>query len=56
MVTVANPSTFYAQQYLQESGNGWSMVPAWTGSVDQLDSSNLPWNANMSKDGFILIL
>ncbi|MET9510739.1 hypothetical protein ABZX62_20155 [Streptomyces flavidovirens] len=56
MITVANPSTLYAQQYLQDSGNGWSMVPAWTGSVSQIDSSNLPWNGRMAKDGTIIIL
>ena len=56
MITVANPSTMYAQQYVQESEEGWSMIPAWTGSVNQLDSSNLPWNGRMAKSGTIIIL
>ncbi|MFD9920675.1 hypothetical protein ACFWXR_14475 [[Kitasatospora] papulosa] len=55
MVTVANPSTLYAQQYLQDPGNGWSMIPAWSGSVSQIDSSNLPWNGRMTQDGTVII-
>ncbi|MFC4609703.1 hypothetical protein ACFO9E_18060 [Streptomyces maoxianensis] len=56
MVTVANPSTLLAQQYLQEPGNGWSGIPAWSGSVSQIDSSNLPWNGRMAEDGTVIIL
>ncbi|MFI6606829.1 hypothetical protein [Streptomyces sp. NPDC050507] len=55
MVTVANPSTLYAQQYLQDPGNGWSGVPAWTGTASQIDSSNLPWNGRMAQDGTVII-
>ncbi|WP_406468074.1 hypothetical protein OH738_10895 [Streptomyces hirsutus] len=56
MITVANPSTMYAQQYLQEGGTAWSVVPSWTGSVNDLDASNLPWNARMAQDGTIIVL
>jgi hypothetical protein len=56
MITVANPSTMYAQQYVQESGTAWPVAPAWTGSVNDLDESNLPWNARMAQDGTIIIL
>lgn len=56
MITVANSSTLYAQQYLQDTGDGWSIAPAWTGTVNDLDSSNLPWNARMAQDGTIIIL
>ncbi|MGW3153983.1 hypothetical protein [Streptomyces sp. NPDC001089] len=56
MITVANPSTMYAQQYVQEGGNSWSIAPAWTGSANDLDSSNLPWNARMATDGTIIVL
>jgi hypothetical protein len=56
MITVGNPSTMYAQQYLQESGTAWPVAPAWTGSVNDLDESNLPWNARMAQDGTIIIL
>ncbi|MFE2433359.1 hypothetical protein [Streptomyces sp. NPDC059409] len=53
LITVANPSTMYAQQYVQESESAWPIAPAWTGSVNDLDGSNLPWNAKMTKDGTI---
>lgn len=56
MITVANPSTMYAQQYVQENGGAWSIAPAWTGSVNDLDGSVLPWNARMATDGTIIIL
>ncbi|MFE6627328.1 hypothetical protein ACFVNB_08790 [Streptomyces rochei] len=56
LITVANPSTMYAQQYVQEGGAGWSITPAWTGTVNDLDASNLPWNAKMTKDGLITAL
>ncbi|AMW13297.1 hypothetical protein A4E84_29670 [Streptomyces qaidamensis] len=56
LITVANPSTMYAQQYLQGGGTEWSLAPAWTGSVNDLDGSNLPWNAKMAKDGTIIVL
>ncbi|MER6112450.1 hypothetical protein [Streptomyces hirsutus] len=56
MVTVANPSTMYAQQYIQEGGTAWPVAPAWNGSVNDLDASNLPWNARMTQDGTIIIL
>lgn len=55
MVTIAHPSTLYAQQYLQDPGNSWSGIPAWTGSVNQIDSSNLPWNGRMAQDGTVVI-
>ncbi|WDV51929.1 hypothetical protein PV963_16880 [Streptomyces coeruleorubidus] len=32
------------------------VAPAWTGSVNDLDESNLPWNARMAQDGTIIIL
>ncbi|MFD8072136.1 hypothetical protein ACFV3E_05735 [Streptomyces sp. NPDC059718] len=56
MITVANPATLYAQQYLEEPGRVWSLAPAWTGQVSQLDSSGLPWNARMAQDGTIIVL
>ncbi|MFJ3665094.1 hypothetical protein ACIPSE_01420 [Streptomyces sp. NPDC090106] len=56
MITVGNPSTLYAQQYLQGGGSEWPVAPAWTGSVNALDSSNLPWNARMATDGTIIVL
>ncbi|MFE0451576.1 hypothetical protein ACFW2D_09845 [Streptomyces sp. NPDC058914] len=56
MITVANPSTLLAQQYLQDGGASWSIAPAWTGSVNDLDESNLPWNARMAQDGTITVL
>ncbi|GDY74131.1 hypothetical protein SAVCW2_23960 [Streptomyces avermitilis] len=56
MITVANPSTMYAQQYLQGGGGEWSLAPAWTGSVNDLDGSTLPWNARMAQDGTIIVL
>ncbi|WP_405459662.1 hypothetical protein OG786_20845 [Streptomyces sp. NBC_00101] len=56
MITIANPSTLYAQQYLQEAGSAWSMIPAWTGMANQIDSSLLPWNGRMTKSGVIIIL
>ncbi|MFD5711304.1 hypothetical protein ACFWHW_13055 [Streptomyces pharetrae] len=56
LITVANPSTLYAQQYLQGGGTEWSLAPAWTGSVNDLDDSNLSWNATMAQDGTIIIL
>ncbi|MFD8685389.1 hypothetical protein [Streptomyces sp. NPDC059651] len=55
MVTVANPSTLYAQQYLQDPGNGWSGIPAWTGMASQINSSNLPWNGRMGQYGIVII-
>ncbi|WP_432043769.1 hypothetical protein [Streptomyces cadmiisoli] len=55
MITVANPSTLFAQQYLQEGGASWSIAPAWTGSVNDLDESNLQWNARMTQDGTITV-
>ncbi|MBL1104963.1 hypothetical protein JK361_10215 [Streptomyces sp. 5-8] len=56
LITVANPSTMYAQQYVQEGGAAWPIAPAWTGSVNDLDGSNLPWNAKMANDGTIIVL
>ncbi|MER6748036.1 hypothetical protein ACFW6C_09335 [Streptomyces fungicidicus] len=56
LITVANPSTMYAQQYLQEGGTEWSFAPSWTGSVNDLDASILPWNARMAQDGTIIVL
>ncbi|MGW0854200.1 hypothetical protein [Streptomyces sp. NPDC002690] len=56
MITVANPSTLYAQQYLQESGNEWSMIPAWTGMVSQIPSSVRQWNARMAQSGVIIVM
>ncbi|MEU6181143.1 hypothetical protein [Streptomyces coeruleorubidus] len=56
MITVANPATQLAQQYTQETATSWSFGPSWTGSVSQLDPSNLPWNAKMTKDGTIIVL
>ncbi|WP_216586863.1 hypothetical protein [Streptomyces brasiliscabiei] len=56
MITVANPSTMYAQQYVQENAGAWSITPAWTGVVNDLDESVLPWNARMATDGTIIIL
>ncbi|WP_432131237.1 hypothetical protein [Streptomyces tendae] len=53
LITVANPSTMYAQQYVQKSASAWPIAPAWTGSVNDLDGSNLPWNAKMTQDGTI---
>ncbi|MFD0210792.1 hypothetical protein ACFVH9_17065 [Streptomyces hirsutus] len=56
MITVANPSTMYAQQYVQGGGTDWPIAPAWTGSVNDLDESNLPWNGRMTQDGTIIVL
>ncbi|MFI1409436.1 hypothetical protein ACH4Y0_05820 [Streptomyces sp. NPDC020707] len=56
MITVANPATMYAQQYVQESGTSWPVAPAWTGRATDLDESNLPWNARMAEDGTIIVL
>jgi hypothetical protein len=33
-----------------------ALAPAWTGSANDLDTSNLPWNARMSEDGTIIVL
>ncbi|MBQ0968483.1 hypothetical protein KBY91_34290 [Streptomyces sp. RK23] len=56
LITVANPSTMYAQQYVQEGVSAWPIAPAWTGSVNDLDESNLPWNARMAQDGTIALV
>ena len=56
LIMVANPYTMYAQQYLQGGGAEWSFAPAWTGSVNDLDDTNLPWNASMAQDGTIIVL
>ncbi|MFF3558992.1 hypothetical protein ACFYXS_02970 [Streptomyces sp. NPDC002574] len=56
MITVANPATSSAQQYVQEPGNAWSIAPDWRGAVSQLDSSGLTWNGRMGQDGTIVIL
>ncbi|MFG2380541.1 hypothetical protein [Streptomyces avermitilis] len=56
LITVANPSTMYAQQYLQDGPTGWPIAPAWTGSANDLDGSTLPWNARMAQDGTIIVL
>ncbi|MFJ4517437.1 hypothetical protein [Streptomyces sp. NPDC088816] len=56
LITVGDPSTMYAQQYLQGGGTDWPILPAWTGSVNDLADSNLPWNAKMAKDGTIIVL
>ncbi|MBZ6260685.1 hypothetical protein KVH22_34800 [Streptomyces olivaceus] len=56
LITVANPSTMYAQQYVQESVSAWPIAPAWTGSVNDLDGSNLPWSARMTQGGTIALL
>lgn len=31
------------------------MIPAWSGTASQLDSSNLPWNGRMAQDGAVII-
>ncbi|MFE7029426.1 hypothetical protein ACFU9Y_03885 [Streptomyces sp. NPDC057621] len=56
MMTVANPATLVAQQYVQEGGASWPVTPAWTGRATDLDESNLPWNARMTPDGTIIVL
>ncbi|MET7582440.1 hypothetical protein [Streptomyces microflavus] len=56
LIRVANPSTMYAQQYVQESPTGWPIAPAWTGSANDLDGSTLQWNACMATDGTIIVL
>ncbi|GAQ61421.1 MULTISPECIES: hypothetical protein [Streptomyces] len=56
LITVANPSTMYAQQYVQESLTGWPIAPAWKGSANDLDGLTLQWNARMALDGTIIIL
>lgn len=56
LITVANPSTMYAQQYVQEGPTGWPIAPAWTGSANDLDASTLQWNARMATDGTIVVL
>ncbi|MDW4902873.1 hypothetical protein ACWDMY_01380 [Streptomyces globisporus] len=53
---MANPSTMYAQQYVQEGPTGWPIAPAWTGSANDLDASTLQWNARMATDGTIVVL
>jgi hypothetical protein len=53
MITVANTTTMTAQQYVQESGGTWTAFPAWSGAVNQLDSSVTDWNAEMSQTGTI---
>lgn len=55
MITVANPSTMFAQQYLQDNGDSWGLAPAWTGSASQLDESATDWNAKMDKTGNITL-
>ncbi|MEU4983622.1 hypothetical protein [Streptomyces sp. NPDC021969] len=54
MITVANASTMFAQQYVQDSGDSWGFAPAWTGSASELDASVIAWNASMDKDGTIV--
>jgi hypothetical protein len=55
LITIANPSTMYAQQYLQDTGGRWSALPSWTGTANQLDASNTSWNARMHNNGIILL-
>jgi hypothetical protein len=55
MMTVANPSTMFAQQYVQDNGDSWGFVPAWTGSASQLDESLTDWNAKMDHAGIITL-
>ncbi|CAM5396504.1 hypothetical protein SCYAM73S_03548 [Streptomyces cyaneofuscatus] len=56
LIAVANPSTLYAQQYLQDGPTGWPIVPAWTGSASDLDASTLQWNARMATSGTVIVL
>jgi hypothetical protein len=53
LITVANPSNMYAQQYMEETGDSWSFAPSWTGSANNLDSSVTDWNGSISQDGTI---
>jgi hypothetical protein len=53
LITVANSATLYAQQYMQDTGGGWTLAPDWTGQATQLGSSVTDWNAKMGRDGII---
>ncbi|WP_328626066.1 hypothetical protein OHA88_16215 [Streptomyces sp. NBC_00353] len=55
MITVANPSTMIAEQFVQDGGSGWGVAPAWYGSASQLDESVIDWNASMAQDGTITV-
>ncbi|MGW3764265.1 hypothetical protein [Streptomyces sp. NPDC005131] len=55
MITVANPSTMIAEQFVQDGGSGWGVAPAWFGQASQLDESVIDWNASMAQDGTITV-
>lgn len=55
LITVANPTTMTAQQYVQEATGTWTAFPAWSGSANQLDDTVTAWNAEMSKSGVITL-
>jgi hypothetical protein len=56
MITLANPATMSAWQYIEDPGSGWSGNPSWGGTASQLNPSVTSWNASMKADGTINVL
>ncbi|MGW1799193.1 hypothetical protein ACWCQN_25290 [Streptomyces sp. NPDC001984] len=55
MITMANPATMIAMQYIQDGPDSWSGIPAWTGTVSGLDPSTTDWNARVITDGIVVM-
>jgi hypothetical protein len=52
LITIANSTTQFVVQYLEQDGNTWT-YPAGSGSVSDLPASVTNWNAQIGQDGDI---